>query len=312
MRILVTGGDGFVGQWLVRTLLTHGHEVVATMRGERPAPGPLTAAERGAVRWEGLDLEDAASIGRVARIPVEGVVHLAAVAGSAEAAQDPALALKVNETGTARLLDGLAATPGKKRVVVVSSGEVYGRGEARPRRESDPVDALSPYAVSKAAAERAALGISRGAGLEVIVARPFPHTGPGQRNVFVAPAFLARIRAAQRAGQGTAATGSLDPIREMLDVRDVAEAYLALLERGHPGEVYNVARGEGLSIRELFTRIAAAAGAQVLPESDPALYRPTDIPHLVGDPTKMTAATGWSARRPLDQTLRDLVDAEAH
>jgi GDP-4-dehydro-6-deoxy-D-mannose reductase len=146
----------------------------------------------------------------------------------------------------------------------------------------------------------------------VMVARPFPHTGPGQSTTYVAPAFLDRIRMAQRTGAVAVKTGNLDPIRELLDVRDVIDAYVALLERGRSGEIYNVARGEGIAIGELFERIARAAGVRVLPEPDPSLLRANDVPHLVGDPAKMTSETGWSAARPLDQTLRDLVDAQAH
>jgi GDP-4-dehydro-6-deoxy-D-mannose reductase len=128
----------------------------------------------------------------------------------------------------------------------------------------------------------------------------------------VAPAFLDRILFAQRTGAVAVKTGNLDPIRELLDVRDVVDAYLALLERGRSGEIYNVARGEGIAIGELFEQIARAAGVRVLPEPDPSLLRANDVPHLVGDPTKITSETGWTAARPLAETLRDLVDAQAH
>jgi GDP-4-dehydro-6-deoxy-D-mannose reductase len=309
VRVLVTGADGFVGQWMVRTLLDAGHGVEATFRDAPPVPGILTAGQLAAVRWTPLDLLAAPSIRAVAALPADGVIHLAAVAGSAEAARDPGLAMRVNGEGTAALL---GAMTGARRVVAVSSAEVYGRGEARPRRESDHPDPVSPYAQSKLAGERAALAASRPGALEVMVARPFPHTGPGQRGIFMVPSFLERILEAKRAGARTARTGSLDPVRELFDVRDVAEAYLALLQRGRAGEVYNVATGIGLSIRDVFLRLAAAAGVEVTPEVDPALQRPSDVPHLVGDPTKTETETGWRATRPLEQTLRDLVDAQAH
>ena len=312
MKVLVTGADGFVGQWLVQALLAAGHSVTGAVREGRPIPGRLTLAEQGAVRWIPLDLQDHASIDEVARTPADGVVHLAAVASSVEAGRDPAHAWAVNAAGTARLVESLAGRAGAERVVVVSTAEVYGAGEARPRRETDPVNPGSPYASSKAAAEIAALEAGRRTGLAVMVARPFPHTGPGQTATYVAPAFLDRIRFAQRTGAVAVKTGNLDPIRELLDVRDVVDAYLTLLDRGRAGEVYNVARGEGIAIGELFERIAAAAGVRVLPEPDPSLLRANDVPHLVGDPTKLRTDTGWSVARPLAQTLRDLVDAQAH
>jgi GDP-4-dehydro-6-deoxy-D-mannose reductase len=312
VRVLVTGADGFVGQWLVQALLRAGHAVTGAVRDGTPMPGRLTPAELAAVRWVPLDLADPESVAAVTRAPAEAVVHLAAVASSVEAGRDPGHAWSVNAAGTARLVEGFAAGAARPRVLVVSTGEVYGRGAARPRRETDPIDPVSPYAATKAAAEIAALEAGRRTGLPVMVARPFPHTGPGQTTTYVAPAFLDRILLARRTGAVAVKTGNLDPVRELLDVRDVAEAYLRLLERGRAGEVYNVARGEGISIGELFERLADAAGVRVLPEPDPSLLRPTDVPHLVGDPTKCQRETGWSATRPLDQTLRDLVDAQAH
>jgi len=312
VKVLVTGADGFVGQWMVRALLAAGHSVTGAVKGGRPAPGRLEAEEHSAVTWVPLDLADPASVDALAGLPVEGVVHLAAVASSVEAGRDPAHAWAVNAAGTARLVEALAAGPTARRIVVVSTGEVYGPGEARPRRETDPVKPGSPYASSKAAAEIAALEAGRRSGAAVMVARPFPHTGPGQTTTYVAPAFLDRIRFAQRTGAVAVKTGNLDPVRELLDVRDVVAAYLLLLERGRAGEVYNVARGEGIAIGELFERLARIAGVRVLPEPDPSLLRATDVPHLVGDPAKITAETGWHAARPLDDTLRDLVDAQAH
>ncbi|MBW8773264.1 MAG: NAD-dependent epimerase/dehydratase family protein, partial [Gemmatimonadetes bacterium] len=252
MKVLVTGADGFVGQWLVRALLGAGHAVTGAVRDGRPMPGRLVPEELAAVKWVPLDLEDAASVQGLAQEPADGVIHLAAVASSVEAGRDPAHAWAVNAAGTARLVESIATGGGRAgRVLVVSTGEVYGPGEPRPRRETDPVKPVSPYAASKAAAEIAAIEAGRRTGIGVVVARPFPHTGPGQTTTYVAPAFLDRILFAQRTGAVAVKTGNLDPVRELLDVRDVADAYITLLERGRAGEVYNVARGEGIAIGEL-------------------------------------------------------------
>lgn len=312
MKTLVTGADGFVGQWMVRALIAAGHSVTGAVRDGRPVPGRLTEAELAAVTWVPLDLQDPASIDRLGQGDAEWVVHLAAVASSVEAGRDPGHAWAVNAAGTARLIESLAAAKSDRRILTVSTSEVYGAGGPGLRRETDPVKPGSPYSASKAAAEIAALEAGRRTGAAVIVARPFPHTGPGQTTTYVAPAFLDRIRFAQRTGAVAVKTGNLDPVRELLDVRDVVDAYILLLERGRSGEVYNVARGEGIAIGDLFERLARIAGVRVLPEPDPSLLRATDVPHLVGDPTKITSETGWRAARPLDQTLRDLVDAQAH
>ncbi|MFI5234378.1 MAG: NAD-dependent epimerase/dehydratase family protein [Gemmatimonadales bacterium] len=310
MNTLVTGADGFVGQWLCRALLTAGHEVTGTHYAAAPVTGTLTAAERDAVRWVPLDLTDEASISRVGGEPVERVVHLAGLASAAVGARDPGLAWRVNAAGTAQLLHHLAQQEHALLVLVVSTSEVYGAGKRRLRRETDPLLPRSAYAASKAGAELAAGDLGRRTPLRILVARPFPHTGPGQTTTFMAPAFAARIRAARASGATAVPTGNLEPIRELMDVRDVVDAYLALLERGAAGEIYNVARGEGVSVAEVFTRLARLIGAKVTAEPDPMLHRPADIPHLVGSPAKIFAATGWRARRTLDETLQDLVDAQ--
>ena len=106
-------------------------------------------------------------------------------------------------------------------------------------------------------------------------------------------------------------TGNLDPVRDLLDVRDVVEAYLLLLRSGQAGEIYNVARGEGASVGELFRMLADLLAVPAEPEPDPSLARRADIPHLVGDSTKLRRVTVWAPARTLQQTLRGLVDAEA-
>jgi len=314
MRVLVTGADGFAGRWVLRALLEAGHEVVAA---EQPLAhrGAIPEAERAAVPWIPLELGDVRSVRQAAAQNLDAVVHLAAVASGGDALRDPGVAWSVNAAGTARLLGEL----GRRRlggeidplVLVVSTAEVYGAGPARPLRESDPVAPRSPYAASKAGAELAAGETRLRTGLRIVIARAFPHTGPGQDERFVAPAFARRLRGARLAGARVVKVGNLDPVRDFLDVRDVAAAYVALLGRGAPGEIYNVASERGVALRELFDRLAAIVGVDAIAESDPEFMRPADIPTLVGDSGKIRAATGWAPAIPFDQTLRDLVHAQA-
>jgi GDP-4-dehydro-6-deoxy-D-mannose reductase len=105
--------------------------------------------------------------------------------------------------------------------------------------------------------------------------------------------------------------GNLEPVRDLLDVRDVARAYVALLERGASGETYNVASGAGVALAEVFRRLAALVGVDAIPEADATLMRTADLSYLVGDATKLRNRTGWAPAIPLDQTLRDLVHAQA-
>ena len=313
----MTGADGFVGRHVVEQLVEAGHEVSAGCRpGGEPAVSWLTARARDAVTLVPLELSDQASVRGALSPPLDAVIHLAGVASGSEARKDPGRAWVVNAAGTARLIDSAIAlresTGVDPVVLVVSSAEVYGNGPATARVETDPLQPQSPYAASKLGAETAALEAWRRVGLRVVIARSFPHTGPGQSLLYVIPAFLKRLRAAKAAGATRVPTGNLDPVRDLLDVRDVSRAYLALIVKGAPGEAYNVARGEGVTLREIFRRLADLVEAAVEPVPDPALIRSDDLQYLVGDASKLRRATGWSPRIPLDQTLREMVDAQAH
>jgi GDP-4-dehydro-6-deoxy-D-mannose reductase len=319
VKVLVTGADGFVGRWVVRRLLADGREVFGAVRPAQP-PAPagwdLTTDERDRVRWLPLELTDPESVRRCAAAPYDAVVHLAAVSSGPDAGRDPGYTWAVNAAGTARLMQALAEAKRDERadplVLVISTGEVYGAARERvPHKETDPVAPCSPYAASKAGAELAALETWRRTGLRVVVARAFAHTGPGQDGRFVVPAFAARLRFAKRAAAPVVKVGNLEVVREFLHVKDVVDAYARLLVKGQPGEIYNVASGQPITLEALFFKLADLVGVRPLPEADPELMRSTDLPYLVGDAAKLAAATGWAPRYSLDATLRDVVDAQA-
>ncbi len=313
MRVLVTGADGFVGRRLVRALLARRHDVLAACRPGGPEPSTWLGSDASLVRCIPLELAESKPV-PLGSERLDAVVHLAAVSSGADARNDPVNAWEVNVVGTVRLLEALAARRGtgeNPRVLLVSSGEVYGAGEPRPRQETDPVEPVAPYAATKAAAELAGLECWRRTGLGVMIARAFPHTGAGQSPRFVVPGFVGRLKEARRRGARTVPTGNLEPVRDLLDVADVVAAYLGLIERGVAGQIYNVARGSGIAVGELFDRLARLLDVDALPEVDSALVRSGDIPHLVGDPAKLERATGWRPTITLEETLRGVVDAEA-
>jgi len=314
VKVLVTGAGGFVGRWLVQALLAEGHLVTGTRLPADPQPeDPSPAAGRGA-RWIPLDLRDGASVQAAVADGPDAVIHLAALASGAEARRDPGLAWEVNAAGTARLAHELGRrreAGGDPLLLLVSTAEVYGpTAVARLRQEGDPLQPISPYAASKLGAEVAARETAARTGLRLVIARSFPHTGPGQTDRYVVPAFARRLRAARRLGAPVVKTGSLEPVRDFLDVRDVAAAYCALLGRGRPGEAYNVASGQGHTLADIFARLAALTGVRAIPEVDHSLVRSGDLTHLVGDPGRIRQDTGWAPHYTLDQTLQDLIHAQ--
>jgi GDP-4-dehydro-6-deoxy-D-mannose reductase len=297
VKALVTGADGFVGRWLTARLRELGHSVVEATGSS-------------------FNLRDAESVRSVAAQDVDWVVHLAGVSSVSASIADPVGTWEVNALGTTRLVEAVAERRAAKGtdpvVLVVSSAEVYGPAKGEPRLETDAVAPVTPYATSKAAAEVGSLDVAKRTGLRVMVVRPFPHIGVGQAARFVVPGFIERIRLAKGIGAPAVSTGNLEPVRDFLDVRDVIDAYIALLERGASGEIYNVATGAGIRLEDLFYLIASMVKYRVIPERDASLARASDIPHLVGNSEKLRAATGWAPRFPLEQTLQSMLDAEAH
>lgn len=312
-RLLITGADGFVGRRLVPAALAEGHDVVAAIApGGTPPVQWLAPALAARVTTVTADLRDAKQVTSLAHHDADAVVHLAAVASGADARRDPTLAWQVNAAGTAALAEALAADAGTTRLLLVSTGEVYGRGHDGPIPETAAVEPCSPYAATKVGAEVAAMEVWRRTGLQVIVARPFTHTGPGQLARYVLPAFVARLRAAAASGDASVPVGDLTPVRDILDVRDVIRAYLLLLTHGEAGVVYNVATGTGRSLADCFAALSRLIGSSATPVADATLLRRADIPRLVGDPARLHAGTGWSPQIAFEQTLQDLVNAQAH
>jgi len=226
------------------------------------------------------------------------VVHLAGLSHVGESWTRMAEYFRVNVLGTENLL---AAAAGR-RVVVASSAEVYGAvpESEQPIRESRELEPRTPYALTKAAAER--LALSR----EAVVARSFNLVGPGQSARFVLPAFAAQLAAVARGErEAVLRVGNLSARRDFVHVDDGVEAYRLLAERGRPGEVYNLASGRAFSIGEALERLMAISGVRARIEVEPALTREVDLPLLAGDAARLRAL-GWEPRRGLDDALADL------
>jgi GDP-4-dehydro-6-deoxy-D-mannose reductase len=326
LQALVTGAAGFVGQWLCGALLRAGWEVYGARLDEDAAARPgsvpsggLSPVEADAVHWLSCDVTSQADIARVldAATP-DSIFHLAGVSYVPDAGNDPASALAVNTVAAARLLAQLRQ---RKRagtldpvVILVGSGEQYGAHdpEEQPLRESASQRPMSMYAASKAAQEIIALQSFRSDGLRVVATRPFNHSGAGQSSRFVIPALARRAIALRGTPGSVLPVGNTTPVRDFLHVADVVRAYILLAERGQAGEVYNIASGKGVEVGELASRILAMAGADATLESDPSLVRPVDVPILVGDPSRLQAATGWSVEHSLDTIIEDVIRATAH
>lgn len=294
MRAFVTGGHGFVGPYLLAHLKEMGDDVVAPHQHE-------------------VDLDDAAALSKaVLDAQPDAIYHLAALAHVGESWANPERTFDVNAVGTLRLLEAARALENKPRVLLIGSAEVYGpvTPEDMPIREERPLNPVTPYAVSKVAAEYLGIQYTHGFDLPVVRARSFNHIGPGQGGKFLVSDIAGRIAESMKTGQsGAIKIGNLTARRDFTDVRDVVRAYRMLITDGIAGEAYNVCSGIDVSVEEIAHRLLELAGADLKLEVDPALKRPVDIPVLRGDNTRIREATGWTPSLSLDDTLRDVLDS---
>lgn len=291
MHVFVTGVGGFVGRHLARYLCGRGDRVSGNYVGAVPeVPGvDLFAA----------DLLDREALGEaLRRANPEAVVHLAGLAHVGESWQRPGEYFRVNVEGTESLLDAAAGL----RVLLASSAEIYGPVPLaeQPIREQRPADPRTPYALTKAAAER--LALRRGA----VVVRAFNLIGPGQAPTFALPAFASRLAGIHRGEyEPVLRVGNLSARRDFVHIDDAVAGLALLIASGQRGGVYNLARGETLSIAEALDRLLLITGVAARVEADPERMRPVDNPLLCGDATKLRGL-GWLASRTVDEALADL------
>ena len=291
LKALITGAGGFVGPHLARHLRTAGDEVVCFDLESGP------------------DLRDSeAWIAAIGDHQPDVVYHLAGWSDVGGSWHDPITTFEVNTMGTISILEAVRQA-GAGRVLLISSADVYGvvTPDVLPLTEEHPVRPRSPYGASKQAAEAAALQYRRGSGVDVVVARPFNHLGPGQAPRFVAPSFAAQIARAESGGSRRLEHGDLSPHRDLTDVRDVVRAYRLLAEQGESGEIYNVCSGRTVSMQELLDALLSLSEVRVEQAVDPALVRPVDLPVLRGSFAKLRATTGWEPEIHLDDTLASVL-----
>lgn len=303
--VLITGAGGFAGSHLLDYLAREqpGADLVAWARRL-----PDDAAARPG-RWHAIDLAQKEAVrAAIARLQPAAVYHCAGYPHASEGWNDGARPLRSNAMLTEYLLDALRRTGAPCRVVVPGSGTVYASGD-QPHAEDDPVAPRTAYAMSKLAQEQLALRAVVEDGLDVIVARPFNHTGPRQTPAFAAPSFARQIAMIERGrSEPVIRVGNLGAQRDLLDVRDVVAAYAALMQRGVPGTIYNVASGVPRPIADVLQGLIARARVEVRVEPERARMRPDDTPVLVGDASRLRAATGWAPAIPFERTLDDLLE----
>jgi len=311
LKVLITGVTGFAGSHLTEYLLARQDCAIWGVGLPQAGAGHIAhLTDRVHLVQGDLSAFDFVSqlIGEVCP---DWIVHLAAQAAPSLSWTYPGETLTNNILSELNLFRALIAHNLAPRLLILGSGDEYGlvQPEDLPITETTPFRPHNPYAVSKIAQDYLAYQFFLSHRLPAIRVRPFNHIGPRQSDAFVVADFAHQIAGAE-AGvrEPVIRVGNLEAQRDFTDVRDMVRAYVLALEKGEPGEVYNIGSGMPRRIGDLLTTLLTLARRPLRVETDPQRYRPVDVPVLYCDSRKFRACTGWSPQIPFEQTLTDVLD----
>ncbi len=311
MKCLITGITGFAGSHLAEYLLTLGTcEVHGTIRWRSRTEN--IEHLRGKIHLHDCDLRDHTAVTRlIAQLMPDRIYHLAAQSYVPMSWTAPAETFTTNVLGQLNIFEAVRSLGIQCRIQIAGSSEEYGLvlPAEVPIKETNPLRPLSPYAVSKVAQDLMGYQYHQSYKLHIIRTRGFNHEGPRRGEVFVTSNFarqLAEIEKGKR--EPVIYVGNLEAVRDFTDVRDTVRAYYLILEKGIPGEVYNVATGKGYKIRDVVEILQGLTKTKFEVRQDPKRLRPSDVELLIGDPTRLKQATGWEPQIPFEKTLADLLD----
>lgn len=311
MRVLITGLTGFVGSHLADYLVSRGDvEVHGTCRWRSRTENVEHLRGRVGL-WE-CDLRDPVAVrATLEAVRPEWIFHLAAQSYVQASWRIPGETLAGNVLGQLNLFEGVRALGLPARIQVAGSSEEYGLvlPHEVPIREDNPLRPLSPYAVSKVAQDLLAYQYWMSYRLHVVRTRGFNHTGPRRGEVFVTSNFARQVAEIEKGRrEPVVRVGNLEAVRDFTDVRDMVRAYWLALERGEPGEVYNICSGRAYRIRQVLDVLVDLANVTVEVREDPERMRPSDVQVLLGDCSKLRQVTGWEPTIPFEVTMKDVLE----
>jgi len=311
-RVLITGVTGFAGSHLVDYLLTRSDCEIHGIWRWRSRTENIEHLKPGDMALHECDLRDATStFDTVAKVKPDWIFHLAAQSFVPTSWVAPTESLTTNILAQVNIFEAVRRLGLKTRIQLACSSEEYGMvfPDETPIRETNPLRPLSPYAVSKVAQDLLGYQYWMSWKVDSVRTRGFNHEGPRRGPVFVASDFAKQIADIERGSRPPVLNvGNLEAKRDFTDVRDMVRGYVLALEKGEPGEVYNLCRGRCWSIRETLDMLLALTKVKIEVKQDPARLRPSDVPILLGDNSKFVAATGWQPTIPFEQTLRDMLE----
>ncbi|KKR34331.1 MAG: NAD-dependent epimerase/dehydratase [Candidatus Gottesmanbacteria bacterium GW2011_GWC2_39_8] len=310
-KSLITGITGFAGSHLAELLLSRGHEVWGTTRPR--SKGDNIDSIKYNLHLEDADLLDSHSLYTiVSKIKPDYIFHLAAQSFVQSSWASPANTVELNVVGTVHLFEAVRRAEINPVIQIACSSEEYGMvyKDETPIKETNPLRPLSPYAVSKVAMDYLGYQYFMSYGVKIIRTRGFNHTGPRRGEVFATSNFAKQIAEIEKGKRlPIVEVGNLDAERDWTDVRDMVKAYLLAVEKGEPGEVYNICSEKTVKVGDMLNMLISKSNAKdkIEIKQDPSRMRPSDVPILLGDATKFKKATGWVTEIPFEKTMEDLL-----
>lgn len=307
-KILITGAGGFVGKHLIHALKAQGDvEIYAAVYKATSDISELIPADH-IIAGDLTDFAFAEKLVQVASPVV--VYHLAALSVVHSSASQATAVMNGNTTISFNILEAIRLHSPQARLVAISSGNVYGavQDTTYPINESTPLRPLNPYAVSKVTQEMLALEFHLAYGMDVVLLRPFNHTGVGQTNDFVIPRLAEQFVNIEKGSARVVQVGNLDTVRDFTDVRDMVNAYILATDKCISGEIYNIGSGIGHSIREILAILQSFSPSKVEIKVEEGQVRTSDVPILVADASKFRTATSWEPKITLNKTISDILE----
>jgi GDP-4-dehydro-6-deoxy-D-mannose reductase len=310
-KVLITGYTGFAGSHLADLLLEVGGYEVFGLRRWRSRTENIEHLAGKVTEVEG-DITDAGRMRKiVSDIKPDFIFHLAAQSFVPTSWKEPDATMTNNIRGQLNIFEAVKDSGHKCRIQVAGSSEEYGlvQPDEVPITEDNPLRPLSPYAVSKVTQDMMGWQYFKSYGLDVVRTRGFNHTGPRRGDVFVVSNFAKQIAMIEAGLQKPVIkTGNLDATRDFTDVRDMVKGYLLALEKGEPGEIYNLCSGREIKIGDMLDSLISLSTVEINRELDPERMRPSDVMILHGSAEKFNSATGWKPEIPFSKTLEDLLN----
>jgi GDP-4-dehydro-6-deoxy-D-mannose reductase len=311
MRVLITGITGFAGSHLADYCLDKGGVDVHGIIRWRSRTENIEHLD-GKITLHECDLRDAGSTRDVVeRVRPEYIFHLAAQSFVPTSWHAPSESLTTNVLGQLHIFEAVRKLDHKCRIQIACSSEEYGMVYENevPITEENPLRPLSPYGVSKVGQDLLGYQYHMSYGTDVVRTRGFNHTGPRRGPVFVCSDFAKQIVDIERGNREPVMyVGNLEAMRDFTDVRDTVKGYWLALEKGKPGEVYNICQGKSWKIQEILDMLLGFSTAKVEVKLDKSRLRPSDVPILKGDCSKFKKDTGWKPEIPFEKTLEDIMD----